>query len=73
MSNPGAKGERTMTRPFTLIAAILFALAVLVHVYRLFKQAPIIVGSHTIPMWASYVGIVVLAVLAWGLYRESKS
>jgi len=62
-----------MTRPFTLIAAILFAIAVLVHIYRLFKQAPIIVGSHTIPMWASYCAIVVLAVLDWGLYRESRS
>jgi len=62
-----------MTRPYTLTAAILFALAVLVHVYRLFKQAPINVGSHNIPIWFSYVAIVVLAVLAWGLYRESKS
>ena len=62
-----------MTKPFTLIAAVLFALAVLVHVYRLYKQAPINVGSHTIPMSMSYVAIVVLAVLAWGLYRESKS
>ncbi len=62
-----------MTRPFTLIAAVLFALAALVHVYRLFKQAPIIAGSHTIPMSVSYVAIVVAAVLAWGLYRESKS
>lgn len=62
-----------MRKPFTLTAAMLFALAVLVHAYRLYKQAPINVGSHDIPIWASYVGIVVAAVLAWGLYRESKS
>ena len=62
-----------MTRPFTLIAAMLFAIAALAHIYRLFKQAPFIAGSHTIPMWVSYVAIVVAALLAWGLYRESKS
>jgi hypothetical protein len=62
-----------MTRPFTTIAALLFALAVLVHIYRLFRGAQIVVGSHTIPMWCSYVAIVIAAVLAWGLYRESKS
>ena len=62
-----------MTRPFTTIAAILFALAALVHVVRLFTDFQVIIGSHTIPMWCSYVAIVVAAFLAWGLYRESKA
>ena len=63
----------TRSRPFTLIAAILFALAALVHVYRLFTHFQVIAGSHTIPEWGSYVAIVVAGILAIGLFRESRS
>jgi hypothetical protein len=60
-------------RPFTLIAAILFALAALLHVYRLFTHFQVVAGSHDIPQWASIVAIVVAGVLAFGLFRESRS
>ena len=63
----------TRSRPFTLIAAILFAIAALLHIYRLFTHFQIVVGSHVIPDLASYIAIVVTAALAFGLYRESKS
>jgi hypothetical protein len=59
------------TRPFTLIAAAIFALMALVHAYRLVTHFQIIAGSHMLPMWLSIVAIVVTAVLAVGLYRES--
>ena len=42
------------------------------HVYRLFTDFEIILGSHTIPMWVSYVGIVVAGGLSIGLFRESR-
>jgi len=61
-----------MTRPFTLIAALIFALMSLIHVYRLFTDFQVVLGSHVIPMWASYVAIVVAGGLAIGLYRESR-
>ena len=63
----------TRSRPFTLIAAIVFGIAALLHVYRLFTHFQIVGGSHEIPQWASYIAIVVAAVLAIGLYRESRS
>jgi hypothetical protein len=59
-------------RPFTTIAAILFALAVLVHIYRLVRHAQIIVGSHTLSETVSIVAIVIAAIMAWGLFRESR-
>lgn len=62
----------TRSRPFTTIAAILFGLAVLVHLYRLFTQFQIVIGSHTIPLWCSYIAIVVAGLLSWGLFRESR-
>lgn len=61
-----------MTKPFTRIAAIIFAIIALAHLYRLFTHFQLIVGSHTLPMWVSYAGVVVGVVLAWGLWRESK-
>ncbi|MGN6058600.1 MAG: hypothetical protein ACTHOI_08480 [Sphingomicrobium sp.] len=62
-----------MRRPFTLIAAILFTLAALVHLYRLVKHFPITVGHHSISDTASIVALVIAAILAFGLYRESRA
>jgi protein-S-isoprenylcysteine O-methyltransferase Ste14 len=62
-----------MTRPFTLIAAVLFTLAALLHLYRIFTHFQIVAGSHTAPDWISYIAVVVAAVMAWGLYRESRT
>lgn len=62
-----------MTRPFTLIAAVLFALATLLHLYRIFTHFQIVAGSHRAPDWISYIAVIVAAVMAWGLYRESKA
>jgi hypothetical protein len=63
----------TRARPFTLIAAIIFAVIALLHLYRLFTHFRVVLGSHEISQTLSIVAIVVAAVLAWGLYRESKS
>ena len=62
----------TRSRPFTLIAAILFGLAALLHLYRLFTHFQIVAGSHEIPMNLSYVAIVVAVILSYGLFRESR-
>jgi hypothetical protein len=59
-------------RPFTTIAAILFAIAALLHIYRLFTHFQVVMGSHEISQTVSIVAIVVAAVMAWGLYRESR-
>jgi hypothetical protein len=60
------------SRPFTWIASAIFALAVIVHIYRLFTHFQIIIGSHAIPEWCSYVAIVVAAFLSWMLCREAR-
>jgi hypothetical protein len=59
-------------RPFTLIAAILFGLAALAHIYRLVTHFQVIVGSHTVSQTLSIGAIVVAAILSWGLFRESQ-
>jgi hypothetical protein len=44
----------------------------LVHVVRLFTHFQVIIGSHSIPMWASWAGLVVAGVLAVMVWRENS-
>jgi hypothetical protein len=59
-------------RPFTMIAAAIFALMAIIHIYRLFTDFQVVLGSHTIPMTASYAAIVLAGALAIGLFREAR-
>ncbi len=60
-------------KPFTLIAAVIFGLMTLVHVYRIATHFQIIVGSHSLPMSVSYFALVITAILTVMLYRESQT
>ena len=60
------------SKPFTWIAAALFALGAIVHIIRLFTHFEVTIGSHTIPIWCSYVAIVVGAFMSWMLCREAR-
>jgi hypothetical protein len=59
-------------KPFTMIAAILFALAALLHAYRLLTHFQVILGSHTIAQEVSWIGVIVAGVLSYGLFREAR-
>ena len=60
------------SKPFTWIAAAIFAAMAIAHILRLFTHFQVIIGSHNIPMWISYVAIVVAAFLSWMLCREAR-
>ncbi|MEO8547525.1 MAG: hypothetical protein ABI422_04070 [Sphingomicrobium sp.] len=60
------------SRPFTLLAAAIFALMALVHLYRIVTHFQIILGSHEAPMAASWLAIIITGLLAVMLYRESQ-
>jgi hypothetical protein len=62
----------TSSKPFTWIAAAIFAVAAIVHIIRLFTHFQVIIGSHHIPQWASYIAIVLGAFLSWMLCREAR-
>ena len=62
-----------MSKPFTMIAALVFFAMSLAHVYRVFTHFQIIIGSHQIPLWVSYFGIVIPALIAILLLRESRA
>ena len=59
-------------KPFTTIAAIVFALIALLHAYRLVTHFQVIVGSHTIAQAVSWVGLIVAGALSYGLFREAR-
>jgi hypothetical protein len=60
------------SKPFTWVAAAIFALLALAHVVRVVTHFQVILGSHSIPEWVSYVAIVVGALLSWMLCREAR-
>ncbi len=62
----------TRSKPFTWVAAVIFALIAIIHIVRLSTHFQIIIGSHTIPMWVSIVGVIVGAFLSWMLCREAR-
>ena len=62
----------TRSKPFTWIAAALFALGALIHIVRLFTHFQIILGNHQVPQWCSYIAIVVGAFMSWMLCREAR-
>jgi hypothetical protein len=59
-------------KPVTVIAGIIFLIMAVIHAYRLVRHFPITVGSHSVPMWCSWVGLIIPLLLAWGLWRESR-
>jgi hypothetical protein len=59
-------------KPFTLIAATIFGLMALLHIYRLATHFQIIVGSHTIAQEISWIGLIVAGVMSFGLFREAR-
>jgi hypothetical protein len=61
-----------MTRPFTLIAALIFALIALAHAYRLLTHFQIVIGRHHISESISIAAIVITGALSIGLFRESR-
>lgn len=59
-------------KPFTTVAAIIFGLMALLHVYRLMTDFQVIVGSHTIPYNVSWIAIFVTGALSVMLFREAR-
>ena len=61
-----------MRKPFTSIAALIFALVALVHLLRLIFGWVITFVGADVPMWLSVVGLLVFGVFAAGLWWEAR-
>jgi Na+/H+ antiporter NhaA len=56
----------------TLLAIILFTLVAIGHLLRLIDGTEVVARGYVVPQWASVVGVVVPALIAWLLWKESK-
>ncbi len=55
-------------RAYLQISGGLFGLIALAHLLRLFRQWPIDLAGHMVPMWASWLGLVLAGGLSiWAL------
>ena len=54
------------------VASVVFGIFAIGHIVRLVKQAQVTVGSTEIPMGASWVALIVAAVLSIWLWRLSS-
>jgi len=57
-------------KPFTTVAVIVFALVAVAHLLRLFYGWEVVVAGVVIPMWVSWLGLVVAGGLAVMIWRE---
>jgi hypothetical protein len=46
-------------KTFTLLASIIFAIVALAHLVRVFMGWPIVIDNWTVPMWLSWIALVV--------------
>ena len=59
-------------RSFLLVAAIVFTLVFLLHVLRLVYGWSAMIGGWTVPIWVSWIGVVVSGLLALEGFRLRK-
>ena len=51
------------------VASIIFGIFAIGHLIRLIKHAPVTVGAMTIPMGASWIALIIAAILCIWLWR----
>jgi hypothetical protein len=59
-------------KPFTTIAVGIFALVAATHACRVWQGWDIVIAGTVIPMWASYLGLVLAGALSFMVWRESR-
>jgi hypothetical protein len=61
-----------MRKPFTLIAAVIFAAVALIQLLRIAYGWAVTVVGADVPVWGSVVALVMSGALAAGLWWESR-
>lgn len=62
-----------MTKPFTRIAAVLFAIGAVLHLLRLLTSFSFVIGGVQIPLWVNILGLIITATFAVMLWKEAES
>jgi hypothetical protein len=64
--------EGNMSKPFTHIAGLLLLIVAAVHAYRLYAGLSIVIGGNVVPLWISWPGLIVPALLGLMLFVEAR-
>ncbi len=62
----------TTRKPFTMIAAVIFLLMALAHIYRLVVGFPIMAGGSAVGQGVSWVALFIAGGLSFMLFREAR-
>ena len=52
-------------KTFTIVASAIFAAVALFHVLRILMGWPAMIGGWTVPMWVSWIGLVIAGGLSY--------
>lgn len=52
-------------RTFSFVAGLIFAIVALLHLLRIYVSWPVVVADWSVPMWVSWIGLVVAGGLAF--------
>ena len=61
-----------MSKPFTVIAGLLFLLGAAIHGYRLYSHFTVVIAGHDIPLYASWIFVAVGVVVGLMLLSEAR-
>ncbi|MBI4401653.1 MAG: hypothetical protein HY581_08475 [Nitrospirae bacterium] len=59
-------------KPFTTLAVAIFTIVAVVHLLRILMGWEVMIQGAVVPMWASYLGLIIAGGLAFLLWRESR-
>jgi hypothetical protein len=51
-------------KAFSLLAGVIFAVVALFHLARIFMEWPVIIGDWSVPVWVSWIALIVAGGLA---------
>jgi hypothetical protein len=52
-------------KTFSIAAGVIFAVVALFHLLRIYMGWPVIIGDWSVPMWLSWIGLIVAGGLAF--------
>ncbi len=59
-------------KPFTTLAIAVFTIVAVVHLLRILMGWEVTIQGAVVPMWASYLGLIIAGGLAFMLWCESR-
>ena len=63
------KIPRVRERSYLLVAGVIFTIVTLAHLWRLFSSASLVIAGWEVPLWLSWIGVMLAAYLAYSSFH----